>query len=182
MRIFLVAGAFAFMAACTPVEEADVMSEGCDARGVGAWAAGDTQFSVEATTEGPDCARAVATIVVRNSEGRPIWTESFISEDVMLLAPAQDIAAMNTALGEWTTSATTMQSTSALPEWPANAEAPTNGEFPFYPNEGFSREAYSTMRTNNLPMFCFVQGMESMACLVHGDGGIEHIGVQLFPG
>jgi hypothetical protein len=121
---------------------------------------------------------------VRNTSGEPIYTQSHITSDLMTLAPAADPAAMNTALTEWVAPETTMSTTSTLPEWAANAEMP-GGEFPFYPDnhpDGYSREAYAAMRAANLPMFCYVQGMESLSCIIYGDGGIEHIGVQAFPG
>jgi hypothetical protein len=31
-------------------------------------------------------------------------------------------------------------------------------------------------------MFCYVQGLESLACLVEQDDRLEKIGVQAFPG
>jgi hypothetical protein len=31
-------------------------------------------------------------------------------------------------------------------------------------------------------VFCYVQGMESMSCVVFRDGGMTKIGVQTFPG
>ncbi|MBN8606027.1 MAG: hypothetical protein J0L81_03845 [Caulobacterales bacterium] len=182
MRVLVIAGALALLAACAPAEEQDVMSEGCDARGVGAWNIGAETFSVEGATSGPDCTRAVATLVVRNASGEPVWADAHIAADIMVLAPAHDIAAMNTALGEWTANGTAMQSTTALPEWPPNADSPQNGEFPFYLNEGYTRESYNAMRAANYPMFCYVQGMESMRCIIHGESGVEWIGVQSFPG
>ncbi len=182
MRMILIASALAFLAACAPAQEADIMSEGCNARGVGAWTVGEENFSVEAGSVGPDCARAVATLVIRNASGEAIWADARISSDIMTLAAARDIAAMNAALAEWTTNSSTMQSTSALPEWPANATGPESGEFPFYPTEGYTRESYSAMRAANDPMFCYVQGMESLSCVIYGDGGVEQIGLQTFPG
>lgn len=182
MRMMLIVGALALLAACTPAEEAELMSEGCDARGVGAWTIGSENFSVEANTTGPDCARAVATFVIRNTGGEPIWAEAHLPAHIMTLASAHDPAAMNTALAEWTTNSSMMQSTSALPEWAANATSPQSGEFPFYLNDGYTRESYAAMRAANYPMFCYVQGMESLSCLIYGDGGIEQIGVQTFPG
>ena len=184
MRLVLLAAVAAVVVACSPAEETDVMSEGCDARGFSQWAAGSETFTIEATTAGPDCARAVATLTVRNSSGEAIYAEAHISSNVMTLAPAQDPAAMAAALTEWVSPNEMMSTTGALPEWAANAETP-GGEFPFYPDNhpnGYSREAYAAMRAANDPMFCFVQGMESLACIIYGDGGIEHIGVQTFPG
>jgi hypothetical protein len=56
------------------------------------------------------------------------------------------------------------------------------GVFPFYPSEGVTREAYLAARAANAPMWCFVQGMESQACLVLRDGAITELGAQSFPG
>ncbi len=183
MRVLLLAACAAILAACSPAEEADVMSAGCDARGASQWAAGADTFSVEATTLGPDCARAVATLVVRNSSGEPIYAEAHVTSDVMTLATVQDSAAMQTALTEWVdASNAAMASTGALPEWAPNADAPSDGEFPFYPEEGYTRESFAALRAANYPMFCYVQGMESLSCITYGDGGIERIGAQTFPG
>ncbi len=183
MRVLLLAACAAIVVACAPAEEADVMSEGCDARGVSQWAAGADTFSIEATTAGPDCARAVATLVVRNSSGEPIYADVHVTGNVMTLAMVQDPAAMQTALTEWVdASDTSMNTTGALPDWAANADTPSSGEFPFYPEEGHTRESYAALRAANYPMFCYVQGMESLSCIVYGDGGIERIGAQTFPG
>ncbi len=75
-----------------------------------------------------------------------------------------------------------MQTSAALPDWPANADGPQSGEFPFYPEAGYDRESYMTLRANDLPLFCYVQGMESMGCLAAADGEVTKIGVQSFPG
>lgn len=183
MRIVLAVAALALAAACAPATETEQMSEGCDARATNTWTAEDAQLSVEATTVGPDCARAVATFIVRDGSGVPLYAEAHVAEDIMTLAPARDQAAMQTALREWVTPGTTMISTSALPEWPANAAAPQNGEFPFYPESDFDRESYAVLRQNNLPLFCYVQGMESQACIMFsGEGEVTKIGVQTFPG
>ena len=77
MRIVLTVALLALAAACAPSEEAETMSAGCDARAATTWAARESTFSIEATTVGPDCARAVATLVVRDSSGVPVYTESY---------------------------------------------------------------------------------------------------------
>lgn len=184
MRILIAALAATFLVACTPPEsEADRFSEGCDARGVSQWAVGPETFSVEATTTGPDCARAVATLAIRTASGEPLYTTAHVANDLMTLRGVADPAAMQTALGEWVDAADpTVATTNALPEWGANEQYPVDGEFPFYPVEGFDRAAWEAMRTHAYPVFCYVQGLESLACIIYGDGGIEHIGVQTFPG
>ncbi|MBL8545870.1 MAG: hypothetical protein JNL81_05360 [Hyphomonadaceae bacterium] len=187
MRGFLIAGLAALaVAACTPAaEQHGDLSEGCDARGVATWnTPADPNASIEAITTGPDCARAVATLIIRNGSGEPIYSETHIPSQVMTLAQAGTPAAMQTALQEWVDPAsnTTMQASSALPEWPANADGPQSGEFPFYPAEGSTREIYNAVRGADAPMYCYVQGMESLNCLVLQDGALESVGVQSFPG
>ncbi len=187
MRKVLVAGFAALaIAACTPAEEEHgALSEGCDARASVSWASSaDPNASVEAITTGPDCARAVATLIIRNGSGEPIYADTHIPSQVMTLAQASTPAAMQTALAEWIApeSNTTMQTTGALPEWPANADSPQSGEFPFYVEEGTTRELYNTIRDANTPLYCFVQGMESLACLALRDGALEKVGVQSFLG
>lgn len=141
-------------------------------------------FTIEATASGPSCEEAVATIAVRYTETQLLYAEAFAAKHVMVLAEARDADAMQAALAAWIDPAanTTMQTTRALPDWPANADAPTSGEFPFYVEAGWDREAYLAQRTANVPMFCFVQGMESLACLVSRNERWEKIGVQAFPG
>jgi len=185
MRVFLIAGLVALAAACSQAEEQDVMSEGCDARASVQWASdADPNASIEAITTGPDCARAVATLIIRNGSGEPLYAETHIPSQVMTLAQASTPAAMQTALQEWIDPAsnTTRITSAALPEWPEAAASPQNGEFPFYPEEGFTRDYYLALRAADVPLYCFVQGMESMACLALRDGALEKVGVQSFPG
>jgi hypothetical protein len=184
MRTWLFAAAAALAAACTPAEEADVMSDGCDARAASQWAAGEASYSIEAVTSGPDCERAVATLTIRDSSGVPVYAEAYATRHLMTLAEPRDATAMQTALAEWVDPAnnTTMATTSALPDWPANADAPANGEFPFYPESYIDREGYMALRQANTPLYCYVQGMESMACVTPRNDQVEKIGVQSFPG
>lgn len=186
MRLAILGGLAAIAAAaCTPIEEQEVMSAGCDARATAQWSTeADPNASIEAVTAGPDCARAVATLVIRNGSGDPLYATTHMPSQVMTLAQAETTNAMQTALQEWIDPAsnTTMPTSSALPEWPANADSPQNGEFPFYPAEGVTRELYNQVRDANVPMYCYVQGMESLNCLALRDGALESIGVQSFPG
>lgn len=184
MRVFLIAGLAALAVACSPQEQ-DVMSEGCTARATAQWATdADPNASIEASTTGPDCARAVATLIIRNGSGEPLYATTHLPQHVMTLAQASTPEAMQTALHEWIDPAsnTTLQTSSALPEWPENATEPQNGEFPFYPEDGVGRETYNEVRAANVPMYCYVQGMESLACLALRNGALESVGVQTFPG
>lgn len=186
MRI-LVAGALALMlAACNFVAATSTneAATGCAANATTRWAPeGMPAFDIEANVSGPDCQHAVATLVLRDAEHNVQWAELYRPEHVMVLAGAADAAAMQTALNEWITFDNhTVSTTSALPEWPANAEQPQNGEFPFYPETDVTREIYAAYRTRNLPMYCYVQGMESQACLTWDTDRFVLLGVQTFPG
>lgn len=191
MRNLIIAGALALAASCSPADQAkgdwrtSAIESTCTASAAQRWTPlSGVYFSIEATTSGPTCESAVATIIVRYAEAQLLYTEAFPAAHVMTLASARDADAMQRALAEWIDPAsnTTMQTTGALPDWPANADGPQSGEFPFYVADGWDREAYMAARAANTPMFCFVQGMESMACLVSRNETFEKIGVQSFPG
>lgn len=185
MRWMVSIAAAMALAGCVQQIDQRESAAGCAAAATDSWrpAAGDG-LRVEARAAGPDCERAVATLAIRNGEGRVLWAEAYPTEHVMVLADARDSAAMEAALAEWIApeTDTTMQTSAALPEWPDTAETPQNGEFPFYPAEGYDREAYNALRASELPLYCYVQGIESMACLVLRDGALEKIGLQSFPG
>jgi hypothetical protein len=179
---FLACAAVAIAAAaCAPATQT---ASNCAASASAPWnPAEGAALTIEASSSGPDCEHAVASFVIRGEDKSVLWAEIYPTEYVMVLAPAHDPAAMQTALNEWITyDNTTMQTTSALPEWPANASEPQNGEFPFYPEEGLDREAYEAIRARNAPLYCYVQGMESLACLAFGEGAVEKVGLQTFPG
>lgn len=140
-------------------------------------------FAVAATSAGPDCAHAVATIAVRAANGQVLWVDAAPSEHLSGFSDAHDVATMQTALAGWINSSNhTMASTSALPDWPEGADAPQNGEFPFHPEPDLDRDAYLALRTANAPLFCYVQGMESQACVALQNGAMSKVGVQSFPG
>lgn len=157
---------------------------GCQASTTGAWHASTAvTLQVEASSAGPDCAHAVATIAVRDAGGKVLWVDAAASEHLMTLAQAHDLASMQRALADWIDSNNhTIATSSALPDWPQGADAPQNGEFPFYPEQELNRDAYIALRAANVPVFCYVQGMESEACVALQDGAMTKIGVQTFPG
>ncbi len=153
-------------------------SSACAASASAEWSG----LNVTAAVEGGDCASAQATLTIR-SVGVTLFSETHAAANVMSLAQANDAAAMETALADWISSGNhTMATSGALPDWPAGAEAPQSGEFPFYPEEAMTRERYLALRAADAPLFCFVQGMESQACLALQNGALEKVGLQLFPG
>lgn len=141
-------------------------------------------YMINAIAEGPDCGKAVAVIVVRDADGNAIYHESYVAEHVMVLAGADGAVALGNALSEWIdTSSPSFATTADLPEWAEGADYPVNGEFPFYPTEEVTREVWNRIRAAKSPVFCYVQGMESLACIADDpELGFYPIGVQTFPG
>lgn len=189
MRILVIAALVA-LAGCLQQtseeksEETTVASAPCVATANRDWAPeGGPRFKVEATSAGPDCQHAVATLAIRDAANGIHWVAAYPASQVMSLASARSLEEMQAALADWTNSSnSTIVTSSALPDWPANADRPENGEFPFYAAEGMDRGQYMSIRQQNVPVFCYVQGMESLNCLGYLDGGLTAIGIQSFRG
>lgn len=154
---------------------------GCEARVTSGWTVGaGTTLSVEARSLGDNCREALATLIIRGPDGTLLWSGAYPASETMVLQEAGDVDAMTAALTEWIEVGD--QTTRDLPEWPVEASAPNAGEFPFYPDEGWDAASFSTLREEGAPMFCHVQGRESLRCLTSKDGAVSTIGVQTFPG
>ena len=121
-------------------------------------------------------------LTVRGSDGKPLWVDARVGQFVMLFAGVKNVGAIKTALGDWIRQNHQLKTAASLPSWPPGAQQPASGEFPFLPDEAVARDFYESARRAKLPLFCYVQGMESMACVVLKDGGMTKLGVQLFPG
>ncbi|MBN8649770.1 MAG: hypothetical protein J0L55_17620 [Caulobacterales bacterium] len=157
----------------------------CHAKASQVWQAGNKKLLIEAFAEGPNCKKAIVTLVIRNSSGTPIWYDVSTVSDNMVLSenPSANSVAMGKILKNWIMIDNSQRPSDSLPEWKANSQAPEAEEFPFYPSETISRDEYTMLRNSKLPMFCFVTGMESSTCLVlKTDGTITDIGTQTFPG
>ena len=158
---------------------------GCSQSATKLWAATKGRpFSTEAYSNGRTCASAVVTIVVRGADGKVLWAEAMAAEFLMTFVEAKTPQKMKAALADWLYQSHTFKSTGDLPEWKKGADAPAVvGEFPFYPDDGVNQETYSQIRAAKQPIFCYVQGMESLSCIgLSKDGAMTKIGVQTFPG
>lgn len=157
----------------------------CNAQASAPWAAAGSGYQAEALTHGKTCDMSVAVIIVRGPDGTPIFVSAHNARDVMVLAGMASAADMEAALKVWIDQSDGVLSTTGkLPEWAQGQDQPSLGEFPFMPEPEIDRETYATIRADNTPLFCFVQGMESVACavLVPADGVMYKVGLQLFPG
>ncbi|MEQ1867038.1 MAG: hypothetical protein ABL996_20550 [Micropepsaceae bacterium] len=140
-------------------------------------------FRAEAFSNGPTCSLAVVTLVVRAPDGKVLWVDAAQTDQLMTFVEAKSRKQMARALDEWLFQSHGFKSTADLPEWKKGADAPAAAEFPFLPEADIDRDAYEKIRGEKQTVFCYVQGMESMACLgLSKDGSLSKIGVQLFPG
>ena len=185
MRLLIAALSALTLAACSQAAEdtdrpdasPQVVENNCPASASGMWEG----MQIEASANGGDCASAEAAITIGN--GAALWSETYPASQVMVLAGAESVEDMQRRLNEWVNPpGAARDSTGDLPVWTAGAQQPMSGEFPFYVEEGLDRAAYEAMRGRDAPMFCYVQGMESEACLVLENGRVAKIGVQSFPG
>jgi hypothetical protein len=178
-----VLGALTLVAVERLALEADA-APGCSAAAARIWTtAGGRSYRTEAFSNGGKCASAVVTIAVSGQDGTVLWTDAAPGAHVMTFAGVKTLDEMAKALGDWLSQDHMFKTSADFPPWAPGDEVPKSGEFPFYPEAGVDRETYEQIRAQKLPVFCFVQGMESLACLtVTADGQIEKAGVQLFPG
>lgn len=139
-------------------------------------------YWTESYSNGAACADAVVTIVVR-AQRRVLWTDAMPASQLMTFVEAKTPAQMKTALADWLAQRHMFRTSGDLPVWNRGADAPVAGEFPFYPEAGVDRDTYMQIRAQRQAMFCYVQGMESMACVaIARDGAATKVGVQSFPG
>lgn len=150
------------------------------------WTAAGKGWMIEAMADGPTCDGAVATMAIRNAAGEPMFWTSQVAGQTMVLAYKANAKELSDGLKEWIDpKGSSIQTSDALPEWSKGAEAPgkADAEFPFMQAEGMDRDTYEAIRAQKAPTFCFVQGMESLNCLVlDKDGVLTSAGIQTFPG
>ncbi|MDX2235369.1 MAG: hypothetical protein NW200_12800 [Hyphomonadaceae bacterium] len=161
---------------------------GCAAEAAIDWAPRDAgPYQITARAAGETCGAGEASIAVKDATGKVLYSGAF---DVAVMtntifADAKTPETTKAALLAWIDpQSSAMETTRALPDWPAGAEQPQSGEFPFYPAEGLTRDAYLRLRAQDKPLYCFVQGGESMKCIAldAAANAMTDVGVQSFPG
>jgi hypothetical protein len=187
MRAFIIAGVLA-LAACDPAPQSEApapqqtvaeASGACGTSASSTWSG----LNIEAVSAGDDCGHANATITIRDASGASLHSAAYPTDQVMVLAGAGSVDELQRMLSEWITPAGAMKdSTADLPDWLQGQDQPADGEFPFFVEEGMDRASYNALRQRDAPLYCYVQGMESLACLVYENGAVTNVGVQTFPG
>jgi hypothetical protein len=163
---------------------APASAAGCSLGAAKAWVPAKGQiYRSEAYSNGASCAGAVVTIVLRAPNGQVLWADARPANQLMTFGEAKTPKKMKAGLVEWLAQNEKFDSTADLPEWKKGADSPMAGEFPFYPEADVHAETYMKIRAEKQAMFCYVQGMESLACIaIAKDGTATKVGVQSFPG
>ena len=172
------------LAACTGAPApAEAPVVGCAASVEQSWApAGGAAYRLGAHAQGARCADAVLTLVVADAEGKPLYASAHLAQFLFGFEEVSSPEAMQTALRDWLDpSRQPYVSTAELPDWPEGAAGPS-GEFPLSPEAWLDRAGYQALRAKAAPVFCHVQGRESLACLALEGEQVEQFALQSFPG
>lgn len=156
----------------------------CNEKASAPWRQSGKGVIAEASSQGARCDTAKIALVLRGADGKVLLTFASTADKIMNFAGLKSKAEMKTTLASWLAQAmTTMPTSEKLPDWKEKQEQPSDGEFPFTVDEGVKRPAYLAIRKARMPMFCFVQGMESLGCAVLApNGALKKLGAQSFPG
>jgi len=136
------------------------------------WSNQDAPDTVTATSEGPTCAQAVVTFVVRNARGDPLWTFANTYYDLHtggvpppgVTPPATTAEEMGKFLQSFA-NVTAMQS-SQLPAWAEGAAGPADTSRPFHYSTAYTRETYEAFRASSRPLICYAAAAEATQCLI----------------
>ena len=171
MRILLLVAALA-LSACGSANNTASNASAC-ARSAAhevAWTAEDAPDVITTRSDGPTCAQAVLTFVVRNAAGDPVWAFASTYYDMTAGgtppadAPAVSDQEVDTFLASWA-NVTTMRS-GELPEWREGVATLTESATTFAYDTPFERETYEMLRARNLPMICYAAAVAASNCLI----------------
>lgn len=168
MRTILLAAALA-LCACTPVDPATPDACARTATHEVIWS-GDAADVITASADGPSCAQALVTFVIRNTSGDPLWAFASTYYDMNMGgippegAPPVSSEQMDTFLAGWA-NVTEMRS-GELPEWREGVATLTESATTFSYDTPFERDVYEMLRARNLPMLCYAAAVEAAQCLI----------------
>ena len=178
------------VAPTTAIEAAAAPAGACTAEATVDWEpVPGAKYTITGAAGGPTCNTGRAVLTIRDAAGKVLMSSTDNDVSVMsntVFADALTPGALQTALVSWIDPGDDpmLGSAADLPEWMDGQEQPTSGEFPFYPREGMTRREYADLRLDDKPLYCHVQGGESMACYVldTAAGTLTEVGLQTFPG
>ena len=152
-----------------------------------------TNYTINASSLGSNCAQAAVVLIVRDGKGEVKYSFVGAAKDIgsftnLAESPVTDVKKMRVALAQWLDAglSSKMNKLSNFPDWKVGADGPAEdppSEFPFTVSSDLDRNSYIDWRKQNVPVFCFVQGMESARCIVlTKQDVVSEVGIQSFPG
>lgn len=172
MRPLFIAFALIALAACGQTETAGPAPSACarEATHEVTWSGESSADIVTARSDGPSCAQAVVTLVIRNAQGDPLWAFASTYYDLTAggvgpegAAPVAD-EQMDTFLQGWAN--VSMMRSTELPEWRTDAESLSASVQSLSYETPFDRETYEMLRTRDLATLCFAAAAEASQCLI----------------
>lgn len=172
VRHALVLAAALAASSCGAGREAAPSADGCARTAAHAvtWSNPDAPDVVTARADGPRCAQAVATFVVRNAAGDPLWAFASTYHDLTIGgAPGEDAAEISADevdrfLSGWAD--VTISRSGSLPAWREGFPTLTESATTFAYETPFDRETYEMLRSRDLPMICYAAAVAASQCLV----------------
>ena len=186
--------AFTFLTVAALSSLSQLAVAGCDVSVSRKWAVErKASYTISASSLGPNCVQAAVVLIVRDGKGEVKYSFAGAAKDIgtfgnLAEAPVTDVKKMRVALAQWLDAglSSNMNKLSNFPDWKTGADGPASdppSEFPFTVSSDVDRNSYIDWRKQNLPVFCFVQGMESARCIVLTKQDVaSEVGIQSFPG
>jgi hypothetical protein len=173
MRWLVIGLAALSMSACSPRAPEAASADGCTRTATQdvTWSGAQTPDHISARAEGPSCAQAVVTFVVRNGAGDPLWAFASTYYDMTMGGVPPEGAApvsteeMDRFLAAWA-DVEVKPSTETLPEWREGVATLTESATTFAYDTPFDRETYEALRARNLRTLCYAAAVEAVQCLV----------------
>jgi hypothetical protein len=136
------------------------------------WSSQTDADVVSATSQGPSCAQAVVTFVVRDAHGDPLWTFANTYYDLRTggtpppgVTPSAVSAEDMEKFLQSFANVTTMAS-GQLPDWAEGAPGPADATRPFHYSTAYTRDIYEALRASNRPLICYAAAAEATQCLI----------------
>lgn len=172
MRLLLLAAAL-LLSACGQNPATTQSAEGCtrSATHEVTWSTEGAPDTITTRSEGPTCAQAVVTFVLRNSAGDPLWSLATTYYDMTSGgippegAPPVTNEQMDAFLAGWA-NVTEERTAAFLPEWREGVATLSESAQTFSYDTPFDREMYEALRGRNLPMICYAAAVEASQCLI----------------
>lgn len=141
-----------------------------------------TTLRVIGRSTGRRCSKAALSYTILNARGRVLFRKNYQSEFVAPFTQVRTRTQMAAALTDWIRPVNRANFKADLPDWLPGADAPVEREFGFTPAETMTREEYLGIKGDRTPLRCYVQGIESINCVIYHGGVVDPFGVQAFPG